>query len=184
MIVWNHFTEPAFVVNRLLSSWTTLTDEQIELSSTRRSEDVWYESVIKMAEEVKEDDSQSCEMYEEACNSGSSNDDIFIRAGQSGTPNDKMGQGRVKRPYDNTRTSHRRPRHPPEPDYMLQNKASVSGCLGTTAPRARSWHSDSQADIPGAARHSDPWGSSETELRDRGSFARTLPASNAQSELD
>jgi multidrug efflux pump subunit AcrA (membrane-fusion protein) len=176
MIVWNHSTEPAIVVNRLLASWTTLTDEQIELSSTRQSEDVWYESVIKMAEEVKEDDSESSEMYEEACNSESSNHDIFIRAGQSGTLDDK--EGRVKKPYDNTRTNHRRPRHALEPDYMLQNKASISRCSGRSAPRARSWHSDSQADIPGAARHSDTWDPSETELRDQDSFARTLPTSN------
>jgi hypothetical protein len=176
MIVWNNSTEPAFVVNRLLFSWTTLTDEQIELSSTRQSEDDWYESVIKIAEEVKEEDPQSFEKYEEACNSDSSNDDIFIRAGQSGTPDGKTGQGRLKRPYDNTKTSHRRSRDPLLPDYMLQNKASVSG----RSRRANPWHSHLQADMPGAARHSDTGGFSESERRDQGSFSRTFPASNPQ----
>jgi hypothetical protein len=54
MIVWGRKTEPASVVDRLLSSWTILTQGQIEESSTRQKGNEWRRSVNKMVDEVNE----------------------------------------------------------------------------------------------------------------------------------
>lgn len=59
LIVWSRQTEPALVVDRLLFSWTTLTTDQISLSSTRHDGDDWREGVLKMVEEARKEDELS-----------------------------------------------------------------------------------------------------------------------------
>jgi hypothetical protein len=63
MIVWGMQTEPGHVVDRLLADWTTLSQEQIDLSSTRQSGDDWHEKFLKTVEEAK--DEQEAADFEE-----------------------------------------------------------------------------------------------------------------------
>ena len=54
MIVWNARTEPSYVVDRLLFTWTTLSHEQISLSSAHQDiNSAWSERALEMLEEAK-----------------------------------------------------------------------------------------------------------------------------------
>lgn len=55
MIVWNKQTEPSHVVDRLLADWTTLTQEQIYLSSKCPNGDTRHEKFLKTVIEAKEE---------------------------------------------------------------------------------------------------------------------------------
>ncbi|UPX13826.1 uncharacterized protein EKO05_0004325 [Ascochyta rabiei] len=56
IIVWGSKTEPGIVVDRLLSAWTTLTDEQIAASSAHNEDDKWTCRFLKMVQEAKEEE--------------------------------------------------------------------------------------------------------------------------------
>lgn len=64
MIVWGRQTEPDQVVDRLLSQWTTLSPEQIELSSTRQHDADWWESFQKVVEEAKDEAESDFEKWD------------------------------------------------------------------------------------------------------------------------
>lgn len=64
MIVWGRQTEPSRVADRLLSEWTTLSKEQIELSSTRQHDDGWWDSFVKVVEEAKDENESDFEKWE------------------------------------------------------------------------------------------------------------------------
>lgn len=65
VIVWGQQTETNRVVDRLLSSWTTLTNEQIILSSTHSKDDELCSSVHEMVEEMKDDADMTFEKWQE-----------------------------------------------------------------------------------------------------------------------
>ncbi|KAH7079272.1 hypothetical protein BKA63DRAFT_262563 [Paraphoma chrysanthemicola] len=117
LIVWNNHTDPVFVVDRLLSSWTTLTSEQIELSSTRTSDDAWNDSVVQMANEVKKDDPQSFENYEESYNLGSSDEDIWESLDHSDSSGSANKNSRGKQPENHVRADRYRPAKAATPAY-------------------------------------------------------------------
>jgi hypothetical protein len=80
MIVWSRQTEPGQVVDRLLSSWTTLSSYQIILSSTRHEGDDWREGIVRMAEEAKEEDGLSFEQWEQQNKMADSDSEEFRSA--------------------------------------------------------------------------------------------------------
>jgi hypothetical protein len=55
MIVWNKQTEPSQVVDRLLADWTTLTQEQIDLSSKRPKGHDSHKKFLRSVQEAKEE---------------------------------------------------------------------------------------------------------------------------------
>ncbi|KAF1833788.1 hypothetical protein BDW02DRAFT_499724 [Decorospora gaudefroyi] len=80
MIVWSRKTEPSQVVDRLLSSWTTLSSDQITLSSTRNDDDDWREGIMRMIEEAKEEHDMSFGQWE-LQNESADEDFIAVPAG-------------------------------------------------------------------------------------------------------
>jgi hypothetical protein len=80
MIVWSRQTEPSKVVDRLLLSWTTLSSDQITLSSARHEGDDWREGVVRMIEEVKEEDGLTFEQWEQQNELADSEDEEFRSA--------------------------------------------------------------------------------------------------------
>lgn len=85
MIVWSRQTEPALVVDRLLSSWTTLTSDQIRLSSARHDGDDWREGVLRMVEEAKKEDELSFDQWEQQNEPVRSDDEEFRSAEEDST---------------------------------------------------------------------------------------------------
>ncbi|KAG9189626.1 hypothetical protein G6011_06494 [Alternaria panax] len=85
MIAWSRQTEPALVVDRLLSSWTTLTSDQITLSSTRHEGDGWREGVLRMVEEAKKEDELSFDQWEQQNEPVRSDDEEFQSAEEDST---------------------------------------------------------------------------------------------------
>jgi hypothetical protein len=56
MIVWNARTEPSYVVDKLLFAWTTLSSEQISLSSIHQEDHKdWSNNVLKLLDEAKKE---------------------------------------------------------------------------------------------------------------------------------
>jgi hypothetical protein len=80
MIVWSRQTEPSQVVDRLLTSWTTLSPDQITLSSTRHEGDDWREGIVRMVEEAKEEDGLSFKQWEQQNQMADSEDEEFRSA--------------------------------------------------------------------------------------------------------
>ena len=64
LIVWNKQTEPSLVVDRLLSSWTTLSSDQITHSAANQDDDEWREDLLRNIEEVKKEDELSFDQWE------------------------------------------------------------------------------------------------------------------------
>ncbi|CAN9293167.1 unnamed protein product [Alternaria alternata] len=85
LIVWSRQTEPALVVDRLLSSWTTLTSDQISLSSTRHDGDDWREGVLRMVEEARKEDELSFAQWEQQNAPVRSDDEEFQSAEEDST---------------------------------------------------------------------------------------------------
>ncbi|KAL1796413.1 hypothetical protein ACET3X_004953 [Alternaria dauci] len=85
LIVWSRQTEPALVVDRLLSSWTTLTPDQISLSSTRHDGDDWREGVLRMVEEARKEDELSFDQWEQQNAPIRSDDEEFQSAEEDST---------------------------------------------------------------------------------------------------
>jgi len=92
MILWSRQTEPDLVVNRLLSSWTTLSPNQITLSSTRQhgvegvvEDDAWREDILRKLEEAKMDDDVSLDEWEEENEPVGSDDEAFKSAEEDST---------------------------------------------------------------------------------------------------
>lgn len=64
MIVWNKQTEPGLVVDRLLSSWTTLSSDQITRSAANQDGNEWREDLLKNIEQAKKEDDLSFDQWE------------------------------------------------------------------------------------------------------------------------
>lgn len=65
MIVWNKQTEPSSVVDRLLSSWTTLSPDQITRSAANQDGDEWREGLLRNIEEAKKEDEKTYSDWEQ-----------------------------------------------------------------------------------------------------------------------
>ena len=92
VILWSRQTEPDLVVNRLLSSWTTLSPNQISLSSTRQhgvegvvEDDTWREDILRKVEEAKKDDDVSLDEWEQENEPVGSDDEAFQSAEEDST---------------------------------------------------------------------------------------------------
>jgi hypothetical protein len=92
MILWSRQTEPGLVVDRLLSSWTTLSPNQISLSSTRQhgvegvvEDDSWREDILRMVEEAKKDDTETLSDWERDNDPVGSDDEAFQSAEEDST---------------------------------------------------------------------------------------------------
>ncbi|KAJ6280395.1 hypothetical protein J3E71DRAFT_200321 [Bipolaris maydis] len=64
LIVWNKQTEPSLVVDRLLSSWTTLSSDQITRSAANQDGNEWREDLLKNIEQAKKEDDLSFDQWE------------------------------------------------------------------------------------------------------------------------
>ncbi|EUC46119.1 hypothetical protein COCMIDRAFT_36207 [Bipolaris oryzae ATCC 44560] len=64
MIVWNKQTEPSLVVDRLLSSWTTLSSDQITRSAANQDGNEWREDLLKNIEQAKKEHDLSFDQWE------------------------------------------------------------------------------------------------------------------------
>jgi hypothetical protein len=104
MIVWSRQTEPSRVVDRLLSSWTTLTDSQIALSATGQTDDEWRKSFLIKVAEVKESETDF-EKWEEEWSSDATNDLDFESAGEESVIDEVSAAYRTNRPFDKHATS-------------------------------------------------------------------------------
>lgn len=65
MIVWTAQTEPNQVIERLLSTWTTLTHEQIGLSSRQQVDDKWRQDFLNIIEEARHEGESDFNKWEE-----------------------------------------------------------------------------------------------------------------------
>jgi hypothetical protein len=65
MIVWTAQTEPNQVIDRLLSTWTTLTHEQIGLSSRHQVDNKWRQDFLNTIEEAKHEGESDFNKWEE-----------------------------------------------------------------------------------------------------------------------
>ncbi|KAH7078576.1 hypothetical protein FB567DRAFT_631898 [Paraphoma chrysanthemicola] len=155
LIVWNHHTDPVFVVDRLLSSWTTLTNEQIELSSTRTPDDAWNDSVVQMANEAKKDDPQSFGNYEESFDLGSSDEDIWESLDHSNSSGSANKNYRGKHPEHQVRADRYRSTEAVTPAYDLPKKDPAQRNRTSRARKTQKTQSKSL--------EPDPWSFSTSE---------------------
>jgi hypothetical protein len=58
MIVWNSRTEPKHVVDKLLFTWTTLSHEQIRLTSAQQVQHDWSDRALQMLDDAKKETEQ------------------------------------------------------------------------------------------------------------------------------
>jgi len=65
MIVWTTQTAPNQVIDRLLSTWTTLTHEQIGLSPRQQVDDKWRQDFLNTIEEAKHEAPSDFKKWEE-----------------------------------------------------------------------------------------------------------------------
>ncbi|KAH4259909.1 hypothetical protein HBI04_190300 [Parastagonospora nodorum] len=65
MIVWTAQTEPNQVIDRLLSTWTTLTHEQIGLSSRQHVDNKWRKDFLNTIEQAKHEGESDFNKWEE-----------------------------------------------------------------------------------------------------------------------
>lgn len=77
MIVWSKQTEPSSVVDRLLSSWTTLSSDQITSSAADQDGDEWREKLLKNIEEAKKEADLSFDQWEMQNEPVKSDDETF-----------------------------------------------------------------------------------------------------------
>lgn len=103
LIVWSRQTEPSLVVDRLLFSWTTLSTEQIKLSSTRQDGDEWREDFLKMIEEANEVEGHEEPVLGEwrhRVDTPESNDEDFQSAEEESVANDNTATYRINRRFE------------------------------------------------------------------------------------
>jgi hypothetical protein len=98
VIVWGRQTEPSSVVDRLLTSWTTLTQDQISLSSIRQNDDGWQESFRHMVEQAKDEGELTFEKWDREYSSDDSDKDYFESAGEKSVVNKASAGYRTNRP--------------------------------------------------------------------------------------
>lgn len=58
MIVWNSRTEPKYVVDKLLFTWTTLSHEQIRLTSAQQVKNDWSDRALQMLDDAEKETDQ------------------------------------------------------------------------------------------------------------------------------
>ncbi|KAH7402410.1 hypothetical protein BKA66DRAFT_564328 [Pyrenochaeta sp. MPI-SDFR-AT-0127] len=103
IIVWNRQTEPSLVADRLLFSWTTLSAEQISLSSTRHDGDEWREGFLKMIEEaneVEEHEEPVLGEWRHQVDGVESDDEDFQSAEEESVTDDNTATHQANRPFE------------------------------------------------------------------------------------
>lgn len=98
MILWNAQTEPEIVVDRLLSSWTTLSDQQILQSSADQADEEWLKLFMDEVKVVKENETDF--KHWEADYSLHEKDDIQVESVRDGSVFDERPSAyNIKQPY-------------------------------------------------------------------------------------
>lgn len=76
MIVWNSRTEPSYVVDKLLFTWTTLSQEQIRMTSAHQIRHDWSDRALQMLDEAKKEVDQEKILDSDAEPSDENDDDL------------------------------------------------------------------------------------------------------------
>jgi hypothetical protein len=162
MIVWNKQTEPSHVVDRLLADWTTLTQEQIDLSSKRPKGHDSHEKFLRSVQEAKEE--QEAADFEKDENP---DEPGYMRSGVS----------RISSPRPPAQV----PAFPPQwdgsvmSDFTDDNNIPVfRSPLDFESTRSESQHDFGRLSDPQGSDDSNPWNSSHKDAKDSSELSSDL----------